>query len=76
MTLKQYLATDGALSRTELCERLGISNGRLSQLNDATADSKDEWPADLALKAEEATGGIMDASTLSSIVARARKAAA
>lgn len=76
MTLREYLATDGALSRTELCEKLVISSGRLSQLNDATNGGKDEWPADLALKAEEATGGVLDASELSSIIARARQAAA
>lgn len=76
MTLKQYLALDGALSRNELCEKLNISGGRLSQLNDAIAGGEGEWPADLALKIEEATGGALDASTLSSIIARARKAAA
>jgi hypothetical protein len=71
MKLSQYLKRKDALSRNELCDRLNISKGRLSQLNDET-----EWPPELALKAEEATHGVMNASSLSSVIARARRAAA
>lgn len=71
MTLSQYLETDGAPSLTDLSAILGISKGRLSQLRDAT-----DWPPDLALKAETATAGVLNASELSPIIARARKAAA
>lgn len=71
MTLSQYLETDGAPSLTDLSAKLGISKGRLSQLK-----SEDEWPPDIALKIEAATDGAIDASTLSTIIARARQAAA
>ena len=71
MTLSQYLDTPGAPSLTDLSARLGISKGRLSQLRDAT-----DWPPDLALKAETETSGILNASELSPIIARARKDAA
>ena len=71
MTLSQYLETAGAPSLTDLSSKLGVSKGRLSQLRDAT-----DWPPDLALKVEEETGGALDASELSPIIARARKDAA
>jgi DNA-binding transcriptional regulator YdaS (Cro superfamily) len=71
MLLSTYLETPGAPSLTDLSARLGVSKGRLSQLRDAT-----DWPPDLALKAEEETGGTLDASELSPIIARARQAAA
>jgi hypothetical protein len=71
MKLSKYLKRKDALSRNVLCERLGVTKGRLSQLRESV-----EWPPDLALKAEEATDGIMDAAELSSIIARARRAAA
>lgn len=70
MTLDQYLNGEGALSRAELSKKLEITRGRLSQLKNA------DWPPELALKAEEETGGALDASVLSSIIARARKDAA
>lgn len=70
MTLQDYLDRPDALSRSELCEALGISNGRFSQLKN---DGKD-WPPELALKAEEATGGLLSASDLSGIIAQARAA--
>lgn len=71
MTLSNYLAREGAISLTELSGRIGISKGRLSQLRDST-----DWPADLALRAEEATGGKLNAAALSPIVAQARRTAA
>lgn len=67
MTLSSYLARHDALSLTALAERIGVSKGRLSQLRDET-----NWPAELALKVEGATGGALDASKLSPIVAQAR----
>lgn len=69
--LARYLNSEGALSRRELSEKLGISAGRLSQLSRAK-----EWPPELALTAERETGGALDASELSSIIARARQVAA
>lgn len=67
MTLSKYLARDGAMSLTDLSVKLGVSKGRLSQLRDAN-----DWPPDLAMKAEEATGGALNAANLSPTVARAR----
>lgn len=69
MTLHQYLELPEALSRGELCEALGVSQGRLSQLRHSTA-----WPPELALKAEEATGGLLSANDLSAVIAKARAA--
>lgn len=71
MTLSQYLERADSPSLTDLSVKLGVSKGRLSQLRDAT-----DWPPDLALKIEAETGGILDASLLSPIIARARKDAA
>lgn len=71
MTLQDYIARPGALTRPALCAALGISAGRLSQLR----DSKD-WPPELALKAEAATHGALSASDLSPVVAAARGVAA
>jgi len=68
MTLHSYLSRAGALSLTALSDKIGISKGRLSQLRHAG-----EWPPELALKAEQATAGELDASALSPIVARARE---
>jgi DNA-binding transcriptional regulator YdaS (Cro superfamily) len=70
MTLDQYLKRDDAPTMTALAEKIGVSTGRLSQLRDKT-----DWPPDLALKAEAATGGALSASGLSDVIARARKAA-
>jgi hypothetical protein len=72
MTLSEYLDREGSPSLTDLSAKLGISKGRLSQLKSST----DDWPPDLALKVEEETGGALDAGKLSSIIARARQAAA
>lgn len=68
MTLNSYLRHSG-MSLTEFSLLLDVSKGRLSQLRDST-----DWPPDLALRAEDATGGALNASALSSIVARARAA--
>ncbi len=67
MSLKSYLASEGALTLTSLSVEIGVSKGRLSQLKGA-----DEWPAELALKAERATAGALDASALSRIIREAR----
>ena len=69
--LARYLNSEGALSRRDLSKKLGISNGRLSQLSKAK-----EWPPELALVAEKETGGDLDASELSSIIPPGRQAAA
>lgn len=66
-TLDQYLAANGNVTLTALSAALGVSKGRLSQLRNAT-----EWPPELALSVERETGGALDASVLSQVVARAR----
>ena len=71
MELETYLKTSAAMSQSELAVALGISKGRVSQLK-----TVDDWPPELALKAEAATGGALDASRLSSVVAEARRTAA
>lgn len=68
MTLDAYLKRDGAKSLTDLSAEIGVSKGRLSQLREAT-----DWPPELAMKVEEATGGELSASALSPIIARARQ---
>ncbi len=68
MTLSTYLKSPDALSLTELSLKLDVSKGRLSQLRDKT-----DWPPDLAMKAEQATEGALDAGSLSPTVARARQ---
>lgn len=67
MDLQTYLAKRGAL--TALAASVGVTKGRLSQLRNST-----DWPPELALKVEHATSGLVDASTLSPIVALARAA--
>lgn len=71
MTLTEYLKREGLTLET-FGERVGVSKGRLSQLNKDGAD----WPPELALTAEEKTDGELDAAELSPIIARARQAAA
>jgi transcriptional regulator with XRE-family HTH domain len=73
MTLSEYLDADNTPTRESLSKKLGITRGRLSQLERDTREGRD-WPAELALKVEEHTG--IDASSLSSIIARARQCAA
>ena len=71
MTLSEYLKRE-ELSLTDFASQLGVTKGWLSQVNNRGGD----WPPELALTAEEKTGGVLDASQLSSIIARARQAAA
>jgi len=68
MTLREYLKGEGAPSLTDLSGALGISKGRLSQLQDAT-----DWPPELALEAEKQTEGGLNAAELSPVIARARE---
>lgn len=70
MTLETYLERPDALSLTKLAAEIGISKGRLSQLNKPGA----EWPPELALRAEKATQGALSASALSPVIAQARAA--
>lgn len=67
MTLDRYLTTEGAKTLSALAIEIGVSKGRLSQLRNLT-----EWPPELALKIEAATGGSLNASELSAVIARAR----
>ena len=67
MTLDAYLKEPSAKSLTALSAEIGVSKARLSQLRNAT-----EWPPELAMKVEQATGGLLDASILSATVAKAR----
>lgn len=68
MKLDDYLKLEASPSLTELSEKMGVSKGRLSQLRDST-----DWPPELAMTAEEQTGGALDAATLSPVVAKARQ---
>lgn len=68
MDLETYLERPDAISLTKLAAKIGISKGRLSQLKGS------EWPPELALKAERVTGGELNASALSSVIAEARAA--
>ena len=68
MNLEDYLDRPDALSLTKLAAKIGVSKGRLSQLKGV------EWPPELALKAERVTGGELNASALSSVIAQARAA--
>lgn len=68
MTLDTYLRQPDAQTLTALSAAIGVSKGRLSQLRNVT-----EWPPELAMKAEAATRGALDASTLSPIIAQARE---
>lgn len=71
MTLREYLAREG-LSLSAFGERVGVTKGRLSDLS----KNEKDWPPELALTVEEKTQGAIDAAELSSIIARARQAAA
>lgn len=71
MTLEKYLKRPDAMTLTQLAAEIGISKGRLSQLRGSA-----EWPAELALTAESKTGGALNASMLSTVVARARQTGA
>lgn len=67
-TLDQYLAANSSVTLTKLSAALKVSKGRLSQLRHLT-----EWPPELALDIERETQGALDASILSSVVARSRE---
>ena len=69
MTLHEYLERPDAMTLTALAETVGCSKSRLSQLRNAR-----DWPPELALKIEAATGGAVSATHLSGIVAQARAA--
>ena len=67
MTLDTYLGRKDAKTLTALSALIGVTKGRLSQLRNSS-----DWPPDLALKVEEATGGKLSASDLSPTIAKAR----
>jgi DNA-binding transcriptional regulator YdaS (Cro superfamily) len=67
MTLSAYFLRPDAMNASQLASAIGISKGRISQLRDST-----EWPPELALSVERATGGAVSASDLSPIIAQAR----
>ena len=71
MTLHTYLSRKGAKTLTALAAEMRVSKGRLSQLRNST-----DWPAELAMAAEAATGGALNASQLSPTIARARETGA
>lgn len=71
MTLSQYLEREG-LTLEAFGKLVGVTKGRLSDLNKNNKD----WPPELALVAEEQSKGALNAAKLSSIIARARQAAA
>lgn len=68
-TLDEYLNAPASKSLTALSEEIGVSKGRLSQLRHST-----DWPAELALKAEIATG--IDAAKICPVIAQARQTGA
>jgi len=70
MTFDTYLASPGAKSLTSISLEIGVSKGRLSQLRHST-----DWPPEIAMKVERATGNYLSASDLSPVVAQARKRA-
>lgn len=67
MDFAQYLASDHALSLTEIANRTGVSLGRISQLKRSGA-----WTPEMALAVEQATDGVVDASQLNDTIKRAR----
>jgi DNA-binding transcriptional regulator YdaS (Cro superfamily) len=69
MTLDAYLKRPDAMKLTDLALAANISKGRLSQIKGG-----EPCPPDLALRIEAATGGIVSASDLSHVIARARAA--
>lgn len=69
MTLLEYLKRPGAMNRAEICDGLGITPGRLSQLKAAP------WPPELALKMEKLTRGALSASDLCPVIKQARNVA-
>jgi len=66
MTLTTYLERPDAMKPSQLAAALGVSRSRITQLKDKP------WPPELALAAEKATGGALDAASLSPIIKQAR----
>lgn len=56
------------MSLTALAKAVGVSKGRISQLRDSL-----DWPPELALKVEDATGGDVSASDICPVIAKARQ---
>lgn len=69
MNLAAYFNRPDAMNASQLAAKIGVSKGRMSQLKDKP------WPPELALAAEKATDGALDAASLSPIIAQAREAA-
>lgn len=69
MNLASYFDSPDAMNATQLAAKIGISKGRMSQLRDKP------WPPELALAAEKATDGKLDAAALSPVIAEARATA-
>jgi len=69
MNLAAYFERPDAMNASQLAAKIGISKGRMSQLRDKP------WPPELALAAEKATDGALDAAQLSPVVAEARATA-
>ena len=67
MDLNTYFERPDALSASKLAEAIGVSKGRISQLRGG-----EPWSPELALAAEKATGGLLDASKLNPVIAQAR----
>lgn len=79
MTIREYLDSPGAMSLTDLATAAEVSKGRLSQLvgaKDNPPKVPEDVPPALALRLERETKGAIDAATISTIIAEARKAAA
>lgn len=68
MTLDAYLKMPDQKAG-DLARAIGVSKGRLSQIRGG-----EKCPPELALKIEAATGGIVNASALSHVIALARAA--
>lgn len=69
MTLDAYFARPDAKSITDVARLAGVSKGRISQIRGG-----DPCPAALALEIEAATDGLVNASDLSPVIAKARAA--
>lgn len=69
MNLTEYFERPEAMNASQLAAKIGISKGRMSQLKDKP------WPPELALAAEKATEGALDAARLSPVIAEARATA-
>jgi hypothetical protein len=68
MTLEQYLARPDSMTATALAKAINVTPARISQLK-----KKGDWSPELAIAAERATGGVLDAGSLNRLIAEARK---